>query len=92
MSESIKGYIKFNDNLNTVVTENPSNKVAVLNIMKSSFELGWYDMALDSCNYLLEIEPENAEAQQLLEKIMKHNPPIVGFIKRLIKEANKGNE
>ncbi|KKK46335.1 hypothetical protein LCGC14_1769870 [marine sediment metagenome] len=46
-------------------------------------------MALDSCNYLLEIESENLEAQQFLKKIMEHNPPKVGLINRLIKEANK---
>lgn len=90
--KSIKRYMKINENLNIVVTENPFDKKAGLDIVKSSYELGWYDIALDSCNYLLEIDPENVEAQQLLKKIKKHDPPKIEFIKGLIKEANKGDK
>lgn len=45
-------------------------------------------MALDCCNYLLEIYPDNTDALQLLRKIKKHKPPAIGFIKGLITQVN----
>ncbi|MFX0148352.1 MAG: MBL fold metallo-hydrolase, partial [Candidatus Hodarchaeota archaeon] len=82
----IEGYMKFNDNLNLVALENPSDVKALLEITKINYELEFFDTALDFCNYLLEISPNNVEALKLHEKIKKHNPNKMDFIKSLIKE------
>ncbi|MHA2006087.1 MAG: MBL fold metallo-hydrolase [Promethearchaeota archaeon] len=89
VKKSIKAYIQFNKNVNTVVTENPYDKDALFDIAKFSYELGWYDNALEACTYLLEIDPENIEAQKLLQKVKEHNPPKTEFLKGYIKIANK---
>ncbi|MFX1418088.1 MAG: MBL fold metallo-hydrolase [Promethearchaeota archaeon] len=83
----IKGYMEFNKNLNTIVLENPFDIKALLESALVSNELGFYPMTVDFCNYVLEIEPENKEAQELLKEANKHNPEkfewIKGFIKRV---------
>jgi len=59
----------------------------LLDLTLVAYELEWYENALDFCNYLLEIDPNNTEAQRLLKEIKKHNPPKYEFIKGLIKES-----
>ncbi|MFW9784285.1 MAG: MBL fold metallo-hydrolase, partial [Candidatus Heimdallarchaeota archaeon] len=86
----IKGYIEFNKDLNSVVLENPTNKEAILNLALQSYEIEWYSSVVDFCNYLLEIDPNNSDAIQLLEKAKQKNPPKVEFIKRLIEQNYKG--
>ncbi|MHA2180269.1 MAG: MBL fold metallo-hydrolase, partial [Promethearchaeota archaeon] len=86
-SEYIRGYMIFNETLNSLIFDNPSDKKAVIDLANISYKLGWYDMALDSCNYLLEIDPDNTNIQLILKKIKKHNPPETGFIKRLMTQV-----
>ncbi|MHA1913694.1 MAG: MBL fold metallo-hydrolase [Promethearchaeota archaeon] len=82
----LDGYMRFNKNLNLVVLENPTNTHAVYELALISYELDFYEMALDLCNYLLEIESGNEKGLRLLENIEKHEPGKIDFIKRLIKE------
>jgi len=84
----IKGYMKFNENLNKAVVENPSDTRALLDLALISYELEFYENTLDFCNYLLEIEPDNVDAQQLLDKIKEYNPPKIEWIKNLIHQNN----
>ncbi|UCC19195.1 MAG: MBL fold metallo-hydrolase [Promethearchaeota archaeon] len=84
----IKGYMKFNKNLNIVAIENPSDIKALLEAAFVSNELGFYPMTVDFCNYLLEIEPENIEAQKLLKEAEKHNPEKFEWIKSFIKRVS----
>ncbi|NHJ23661.1 MAG: MBL fold metallo-hydrolase [Candidatus Lokiarchaeota archaeon] len=86
----IKNYIRFNQGLNTVVLENPYDTKTLLELAKNCYELQFYPTALDFCNYLLEIDPNHSEGQELLREIEKHNPEKQEFIKRLIKENFKG--
>ncbi|MHA1931578.1 MAG: hypothetical protein ACW96X_03505, partial [Promethearchaeota archaeon] len=86
-SECIRGYMLFNETLNSLIFEDPSDKKTVIDLADISYELGWYDMALDSCNYLLEIDPDNTNIQLIFKKIKKHNPPEIGFIKRLMTQV-----
>ena len=87
----ITNYIKFNQGLNSVVLENPKDSKALLDLVVNCYELGFYPTALDFCNYLLEVDPNHSEAQELLQKIKTHNPSQQEFIKRLIKENYKGD-
>jgi tetratricopeptide (TPR) repeat protein len=82
----INAYMNFNKNLNLVVLENPTNSNAVYELAIISYQLEFYEMALDFCNYLLEIDSENEKAHHLLVNIEKYNPIKMDFIKRLIKE------
>ncbi len=86
ISEVIKAYVRFNENIHIVAEVDPSDTKAVLDLTLVAYELEWYENALDFCNYLLEIDPNNTEAQRLLKEIKKHNPPKYEFIKGLIKE------
>ena len=92
VSKCIKGYINFNEKLNFLLLENRFDKNAMLNLVKVSYELEWYDVALDFCKYLLEIDPNNAIAQQMHKKIKKHKPPETGFFKRLITQIHGKEE
>jgi len=87
----IKGYLEFNKELNEIVLENPKDTKALLSLAKLSYELGWYSSVVDFSNYLLEIEPQNLEAKELLEKMSELNPPKIEFIKRLIEQNYKGD-
>jgi glyoxylase-like metal-dependent hydrolase (beta-lactamase superfamily II) len=91
VSRFIEGYMKFNADLNYVVLINPKDITALLRLTLQSYELGWYSSVVDFCNYLLEIEPKNSDAKELLEKVKEHNPPKIEFIKRLIQENYKGD-
>ncbi|MDH5770943.1 MAG: MBL fold metallo-hydrolase [Candidatus Bathyarchaeota archaeon] len=86
ISDVVKAYVRFNENLHIVAEVDPSDTKALLDLTLVAYELEWYENALDFCNYLLEIDPNNTEAQRLLKEIKKHNPPIYEFIKGLIKE------
>ncbi len=87
----IDGYMRFNENLNQVVLENPSDTEALYELALISYELYFYEMALDFCSYLLEIDSANERALNLLEKIETHKPTKMDFIKRLIKENFREN-
>jgi glyoxylase-like metal-dependent hydrolase (beta-lactamase superfamily II) len=91
VAKFVGGYLNFNKDLNTVVLENPYNTKAILRLALLSLDLGWYSSVIDFCNYLLEIDPKNSDAGELLEKVEKLNPPKIEFIKRLIRENYKGN-
>ena len=85
----IKGYMELNKNLNIVVLENPSDTNALLKLALISYELEFYEMTLDFCNYLLEIQPDNEKAQKLLKETKKHNPTKFEWIKNLINRASR---
>lgn len=83
----IKEYIELNKNLNIVVLDNPNDVSALFNLASISYKLEFYEMALDFCNYLLEVDPENKKAQKLLKETKKHNPEKIEWIKDLINRA-----
>ncbi|MHA1986687.1 MAG: MBL fold metallo-hydrolase [Promethearchaeota archaeon] len=87
VSNNIRDYMNFNKTLNNLIFEDPTDKNVVLDLIKISYDLEWYDMVLDSCNYLLEIEPDNIEAKQMVKKMKSHKPPETGFLKRLISQV-----
>jgi hypothetical protein len=86
VNKYIKGYMNFNENLNHLVLENPYDAKTLLDLTLLSFELEFFENALDFCNYLLELDPDNSRVSQLLNKIKEHDPPKIEFIKRLIEE------
>ncbi len=86
VNKFIKGYMKFNENLNHIVLENPYHTKILLDLALISYELEFFETALDFCNYLLELDPDNSSGSQLLKKIKEHDPPKFEFVKRLIKE------
>ena len=92
VSRFIKGYLNFNKDLNSVVLEDPYDIKTLLSLALQSYELGWYSSVVDFCNYLLEVDPENPNAKELLEKVKNLNPPKIEFVKRLIEENYKGND
>lgn len=86
VSRFIKSYMKFNESLNYLVLENPYDTKVLLDLTLLTYEQEFFETALDFCNYLLELDPDNSRARQLLNKIKEHNPPQIEFIKRIIKE------
>ncbi len=90
VKRNIKGYIKLNENLHIVGEVDPKDRKALFDLTKSAYEVEFYENALDFCNYLLEVDPDNVKAQLLYEKIKEHNPSKVEYIKGLIKQ-NFGN-
>lgn len=80
----LKGYIVFNENLNQIALKDPSDKAALSKLASITYELEFYENTLDFCNYLLEIDPDNKDAQQLLAKAQEHDPPKFDWIKNLI--------
>ena len=90
VSKFIKGYLNFNKDLNSVVLENPHDIKTLSRLTLQTYELGWYSLVVDLCNYLLEIDPRNSDASELLEKAKKQNPPKTEYIKSLIEENFKG--
>ncbi|MFX1455128.1 MAG: MBL fold metallo-hydrolase [Promethearchaeota archaeon] len=90
VSNNIRGYMNFNKTLNYLIFEDPSDKKAILDLINISYDLEWYDMALDSCNYLLKIDPNNNELQPMIKRIKKHNPSDIGYINGLITQVYGG--
>ncbi len=84
--EFIQICIKMNKYLHIILEEEPNNIKVWYDLTLLEYELGLYDNALDFCNYLLEINPNNSEAKELLKKIKKHNPPKFEFVKNYIKK------
>ncbi|MFW9897557.1 MAG: MBL fold metallo-hydrolase [Candidatus Thorarchaeota archaeon] len=90
VSNNIRGYMNFNKTLNYLIFEDPSDKKAILDMINISYDLEWYDMALDSCNYLLKIDPNNNELQPMIKRIKMHNPSDIGYINGLITQVYGG--
>jgi glyoxylase-like metal-dependent hydrolase (beta-lactamase superfamily II) len=86
VKKNINGYIKLNENLRIVGEVDPKDKKALFDLTMSAYEVEFYENALDFCNYLLEVDPDNVEAQLLFEKIKDHNPSKIKYIKGLIKQ------
>jgi hypothetical protein len=78
--------MRFNEKLNYIVLENPYDVKTLLDLTLIAYELEDFGSALDFCNYLLELDPNNSHIIQLLNKIKEHDPPKLEYIKRLIKE------
>ncbi|MFX0002592.1 MAG: MBL fold metallo-hydrolase [Candidatus Hermodarchaeota archaeon] len=85
----IKAYMVFNKKLNTLILEDPSNRAALLDLASITYELGFYGNTVDFCNYILEIYPDNSEAQKFLSKAKEHNPPKLDWIKNFINQFRK---
>ena len=85
----IKGYMKFNENLNHLVLEIPYDTKILLDLTLVTCELEFFENALDFCNYLLEKNPKYNDAKQLLDKIKKHNPCRIDYIKTIVKRYSK---
>ncbi|MFX0038055.1 MAG: MBL fold metallo-hydrolase [Promethearchaeota archaeon] len=85
----IEAYMVLNKNLNTLILEDPLNSDALLDLAIITYELGFYENTVDFCNYALEIDPDNSEAQEFLSKAKKHNPPKLEWIKNFINQYRK---
>ncbi|MFW9987686.1 MAG: MBL fold metallo-hydrolase [Candidatus Odinarchaeota archaeon] len=80
----IEAYMEFNEKLNIIVLKSPTDTKILFELAQITFDLGFYENTLDFCDYILEIEPENTKAKQLLDEAKKHNPIKIEFIKNLI--------
>ena len=89
--EFIQACMKMNEYVHIVLEEDSHNTEVLYDLTLLEYELGLYDNALDFCNYLIEINPDNLKAKELLKKIKKHNPPKFEFVKNYI-EQFFGNE
>ena len=85
-SKFLRGYIQLNEQLNKIV-ENPHNPEILLELTLLTYELEFYENALDFCNYLLEIDPNNYDALKLISEIKKHNPIEINYIKSLLAQG-----
>ncbi len=85
-SKFLMGYIQLNEQLNRIV-ENPHNPEILLELTLLTYELEFYENALDFCNYLLEIDPDNNDALKLIPEIKKHNPIEINYIKGLLAQG-----
>jgi glyoxylase-like metal-dependent hydrolase (beta-lactamase superfamily II) len=83
-SNYVRGYMKFNEYLHIAVEKDPSNPKAWYDLVLQTYDLGEHAFALDFCNYLLEIDPKNDDANSLYKKIKKHNPSKMEFIKSIL--------
>jgi len=92
ISNYIQGHMDFNKHFQIVIEEDQTNIESWYIASLKLYELDDFDFALDFCNYLLEIAPENREAHQLYEKILQHNPPEVNYIKGLLKKVSNSNK
>ena len=88
-SAYINGFMNFNKYLNIVVEKTPSDIEAWYDLIRQTYDLGEFDYALDFCNYVLEIDPNNADANRLLQKIKKQNPSKIEYIKPLLKKYSE---
>jgi glyoxylase-like metal-dependent hydrolase (beta-lactamase superfamily II) len=85
----IEAYMVLNKNLNTLILEDPLNCDALLDLASITYELGFYENTVDFCNYALEIDPDNSEAQEFLSKAKEHNPPKLEWIKNFVNQYRK---
>ncbi|NVM35737.1 MAG: hypothetical protein HWN81_09090, partial [Candidatus Lokiarchaeota archaeon] len=88
VSKFLRGYIQLNKQLNKII-ENPHNPEILFELTLLTYELEFYENALDFCNYLLEIYPDNNDALKLIPEIKKHNPIEINYIKGLLTQATK---
>ena len=86
VKEFIQVCIKMNEYVHIVLEEDLHNKEVLYDLTLLEYELGLYNNALDFCNYLIEINPENLKAKELLKKIKKHDPPKFEFVKNYIEK------
>ena len=86
VSHYIRGCIEMSEYVHTVLEVDPNNTQIWYDLCLKQYELKIYDSALDSCKYLLEIDPNNIKAKKLLKKIKKHKPQEYEFVKNYINE------
>jgi len=87
VSEHINGYLELNELFHLTIEEEADIEIWYELVLKL-YELKEYDFALDFCNYVLEIDPRNDDANRLLQKIKKHNPPKIDYVKPLLKKIS----
>lgn len=91
VKEFIRGYMEFNKNFQIFVEVDQTNTKALYNTTLKLYDLNEFGFALDFCNYLIEIAPDNLEAQRLYKKIKSHNPLKVDYIKKVIKRVSNSS-
>lgn len=89
ISAFIQRYMDFNKNFQIVIEEDQTNIESWFIASLKLYELNEFDFALDFCNHLLEISPDNREAHILFEKIKLHDPPEINYIKKLLERVSK---
>lgn len=91
-AKEVKDYINDNLKLNELIhltIEKETTEIEIWNqLALHLYKLKEYSFALDFCNYILEIDPNNNDMKQLLPKIEKFNPPKVDFIKPVLKKMS----
>lgn len=92
VSDYIQALMKFNQLSHIAIEKNHSNTKAWYELTLHTYEMGEYDYALDFCNHLLEIDPDNSDVHQLFKKISKYNPVRIDFIKQLLERVSNANK
>ncbi|MFX1496899.1 MAG: MBL fold metallo-hydrolase [Promethearchaeota archaeon] len=91
-AKEVKDYINGNMKLNELIhltIEKETTDIKIWNqLALHLYKLKEYSFALDFCNYILEIDPDNNDMKQLLPKIEICNPQKVNFIKPLLKKIS----
>ena len=85
----IRGFMEFNRNFHRVIEVDQNDIESWYQISLNLYELKEFDFALDFCNYLLEIDPNQREGFHLLEKIKLQNPPEINYVKGLLEKVSK---
>jgi glyoxylase-like metal-dependent hydrolase (beta-lactamase superfamily II) len=87
--EFIRNCIEFNDLFHKAIEETPLEIPIWYKLAKNVYEMKDYSFALDICEYLLELDPDNKKGIQLRNLIKKQNPPEVDFIKVILKRRDE---
>jgi len=87
--EFIKKCIEFNNLFHQAIEESPSDVSIWYNLTEAVLELEDYGFALDVCNYLFDLDPNNKKAIKLRKLINEQNPPEVKFIKTILERREK---
>lgn len=85
VSNFIEGCLKINNYLHIGFHLDPKDSTNWYNLALVFYQLKIYDNAYDACNYSLKLDVENSEGNDLLKKILRHNPPKNEAIKRILK-------
>ncbi|MFX0137981.1 MAG: MBL fold metallo-hydrolase [Candidatus Hodarchaeota archaeon] len=92
VSEYIQDLMKLNQLSHIAIEKDQFNTNAWYELTLHTYEIGEYGYALDFCNYLQEIDPDNSNVHHLSKKIEKHNPIKVDFIKRVLEKVSNANK
>ncbi|MHA2430114.1 MAG: MBL fold metallo-hydrolase [Promethearchaeota archaeon] len=88
VSEYIQDLMKFNHLSHIAIEKDLSSAKAWYELTLHTYEMGEHSYALDFCNHLLEIDPDNSNAHRLIKKIKKHNPIKIDFIQKILEKVS----